>query len=135
MEITGRVTAKAEVRKTKGDKTVTSFTIAMNESYRKKDGERVELTTYIECDYWFNSGVAEYLKKGTIVELSGRLDASAWIDKNGNARPTLMFHTRNIKLLGQSGNGATDRADIKAGKAEVVYSDIKPGADDDDLPF
>ena len=44
MEITGRLTANAEVRETKGDKKVTGFTIAMNRSYMK-DGERVEIST------------------------------------------------------------------------------------------
>ncbi|MFC3362037.1 single-stranded DNA-binding protein [Pedobacter fastidiosus] len=63
MEITGRLTADAVVRTVKGDKKVVGFTIALNDSYRSGD-ERREVITFIECAYWRNEGIAEYLKKG-----------------------------------------------------------------------
>jgi len=103
MEITGRLTANAEVRNVKGDKKVTGFTIAMNRSY-KKDGEKVTITTYVDCSYWINSGVAEFLKKGTLVQLYGDMDVSAWINKEGNAQGRLTFHIQTIKILAQPGN-------------------------------
>jgi len=131
MEITGRITANATVKTVKGDKKVTNFSIAMNRSY-KKDGERKEVTTYVDCAYWVNSGVAEFLRKGLLVLLYGDMGVNAWVDRDGKAQGRLTFHTQNIKFLGQSKN-ATERQDTAGQNTVTVYSDIKPG--DDDLPF
>jgi single-stranded DNA-binding protein len=49
MELTGRLTADAQVSEVKGGKKVVNFSIAIDDSYKPKDGGRVELTTYIEC--------------------------------------------------------------------------------------
>jgi single-strand DNA-binding protein len=133
MEITGRLTANAEVRNVKGDKKVTGFTIAMNRTYKKGD-EKKTITTYVDCSYWINSGVAEYLKKGTLVQLYGDMDVNAWIDKDGAARGRLTFHTQTIKILAKAGNTATEAAAPAEAKAKQ-----KAGAsaipDEDDLPF
>ena len=137
MEITGRLTANAEVRNVKGDKKVTGFTIAMNRSY-KKDGEKVTITTYVDCSYWINSGVAEFLKKGTLVQLYGDMDVSAWINKEGNARGRLTFHIQTIKILAQPGNSNaenTNSAQPNTDKAKSKKAATNGAPDEDDLPF
>ncbi|MGF7079642.1 single-stranded DNA-binding protein [Mucilaginibacter sp. UYCu711] len=130
MEITGRMTANANVKDIKGGKKVTEFTIAINDSYRPKDGERVQITTYIECAYWRNAGIAEYLRKGTLVTVSGRLGAQAWVNKDGEPKATITFNVGEIKILGNSGKTGTERADTA-----VVKKEVAAGANDDDLPF
>ena len=130
MEITGRLVADAAVRTTKTEKKVTGFTIAINDSYRPKNGDRVKITTYIECSYWLNPGIAEYLQKGTLVELFGRMEAGAYTNKDGKAVGTLNFHTEKIKLLGKATLGGTERVDSKATNKQPANN-----ADEDDLPF
>ena len=137
MELTGRLTADARVSEVKGGKKVVNFNIAINDSYKPKDGERVELTTYVECAYWRNPGIAEYLTKGTLVELSGRMEAGAYINRDGKAVGTLNFHTESIKLVGKSGSAATEKEvqkpAPKAEKKQPATAGSNP--DDDDLPF
>jgi len=130
MEITGRLVADAAVRTTKTEKKVTGFTIAINDSYRPKNGDRVKITTYIECSYWLNPGIAEYLQKGTLVELFGRMEAGAYTNKDGKAVGTLNFHTEKIKLLGKATASGTERIDSKATNKQTANN-----VDDDDLPF
>jgi single-strand DNA-binding protein len=65
MNIIGRRTRNAEVRNLPKDKKVVNFSIATNENYRNKQGERIEQTTYFECSYWISEKVAEFLTKGT----------------------------------------------------------------------
>ena len=77
-----------------------NFSVAINDSYKTKQGERKEQTTYYNCSYWINAKIAEYLIKGTLVELSGRISSSAWIGKDGEIKSGLNFHTSNIKLHG-----------------------------------
>jgi single-strand DNA-binding protein len=128
MQFTGRVTADAEVRTVKGDKKVTGFTVAVNKRWKDKNGEKHEKTTYIDCAYWINSGVAEYLKKGTVVEISGWVDAQAWVNKDGDAKASLRCDVEALKLYGvQKSNDEEKPRKSKTAKA---------GADtEDDLPF
>lgn len=137
MEITGRLVANAAIRTTKTDKKVTAFTIAINDSYKPKDGDRVQITTYVDCSYWRNPDIAEYLTKGTLVQLAGRMQAGAYINRDGDAVGTLNLHTENIKLLGKSGSAPAEKeaekAAPKAGKKQTANAGGAP--DDDDLPF
>ena len=71
MNITGRLTRDAEVRTTSQDKQVVNFSVATNDSYRNKQGERIEQTTYFDCSYWITLNVAKLRPKGTLVELIG----------------------------------------------------------------
>jgi single-strand DNA-binding protein len=128
MLFSGRLTADAEVRNVKGDRKVTGFTVAINDRFKTKDGEKREITTYVECSYWVNPGLAEYLKKGVIVEIFGRIEAKAWKKQDGEAMANLTCNVGTIKLLGKSATGKLERQDTKS-TVETT------GADDDDLPF
>ena len=122
------MTADAEVRNVKGDKKVTGFTVAINDRFKTKDGEKREITTYVECSYWVNPGLAEYLRKGTIVEIFGRMEARAWVNKVGEAQANLACNVGTIKLLGSGSGSKLERQDTR--------STVKTtGTDGDDLPF
>ncbi|MFH7017346.1 single-stranded DNA-binding protein [Flavobacterium sp. FlaQc-47] len=100
MEITGRLTADAVVQKVNNDKQVVNFSIAINDSYKPKGSTEVkEVTTYIECSYWLNTATAQWLKKGTLVQLFGRIGLSVYNNSEGVAVGSLTFHTNNIKIL------------------------------------
>lgn len=130
MNIIGRLTKDAEVRTLSNSKQVVNFSVATNESYRNKQGERVEQTTYFECAYWISAKVAGILTKGTLVELSGRVSARAWAGNDGEPRAGLNFNTAQIKLHG--GVKKSDTADV-APKAENKTLKVQEPADD--LPF
>jgi single-strand DNA-binding protein len=130
MEITGRVTADAEVRETKSGKKVVGFNLAINDNYRGKDGQMNKVTTWVDCSYWLNGGIAVWLKKGILVELYGRIGARAWTAKSGEAKASLTFHVNNIKLLGKSNAAGTERVTAEAQTDAATYPDTK-----DDLPF
>lgn len=100
MEITGRVTADASVQKVNNDKQVVNFSIAVNDNYKPKGSTEVkEVTTYINCSYWLNTATAQWLKKGTLVQLFGRIGMNVYNNSEGEAVGTLTFHTNNIKIL------------------------------------
>jgi single-strand DNA-binding protein len=134
MEITGRLTADAVVRTVKQDKKVVGFTLALNDSYRSGD-ERKEITTYIECGYWRNEGIAEYLKKGGLVQVYGRIGVNAYMSGNNEAKATLTFHVSEIKLFG--GGSLSVPSDKKINAGQTVQAVKEEGIDDivGDLPF
>lgn len=136
MNIIGRLTRDAEVRTLSNEKQVVNFSIATNENYRNKQGDRIEQTTYFDCAYWISPKVADFLTKGTLVELNGRVYTSAWLGKNGEAHAGLNFHTSNIKV--HSSSKQTENKSEQSKKAEkkaVSNSDSKTSEEDDDLPF
>ncbi|MFP5041617.1 single-stranded DNA-binding protein [Parasediminibacterium sp. JCM 36343] len=99
MEITGRVVKDAAVRAVKGDRKVVSFTVVVNDYYREKaSGESKQLATYYSCSYWLNDKVAEKIRKGGIVELSGRTSVSVYKNMDGDAVASLNFHANGIKV-------------------------------------
>ncbi|MGC4038336.1 MAG: single-stranded DNA-binding protein [Chitinophagaceae bacterium] len=103
MELTGRLTADATVNTTKNGRKVVHFTIAINDRYKTKDSDEWKnLTTYVNCSYWMREGIAKHLTKSLLVEVSGRISVSAWINPKGEAKGSLDFHVNNIKLHGKS---------------------------------
>ncbi|KQO22671.1 single-stranded DNA-binding protein [Flavobacterium sp. Leaf82] len=100
MEITGRLTRDAVVVKTAKDRQVVNFSIAVNDTYKTKDSTEVKkIVTFIDCSYWLSAGIAQWLKKGTMVELFGRIGVNAYLSSEGKAVGSLTFHTSNIKIL------------------------------------
>lgn len=135
MNIIGRLTRDAEVRTLVDQRQVVNFSVAVNDSYKSKQGERITLTEFFNCAYWLGVGVANVLKKGTLVELNGRVSAKAWVGNNGEPKATLNFHTSEIKLWG----GATkaeptqDSTGIKSDSKHPKKETRKE--ETDDLPF
>jgi single-strand DNA-binding protein len=129
MEITGRLTRDAVVAKTAKDREVVNFSIAVNDTYKAKGStETTKIVTYIDCSYWLSSGVAQWLKKGAMVELFGRIGVNAYLNSEGKAAASLTFHTSNIKIL----VFVSDAQPVQAQSAPAK----KNGKEQpDDLPF
>ena len=73
-----RLTGDAKISTLKNDKQVVNFNVAINDSYKAKGcNEVTKVVTYAQCDYWVNPGIAQYLTKGTLVELQGRIGVNA----------------------------------------------------------
>lgn len=127
MEMTARLTGDAKVSTLKNDKQVVNFGVAINDSYKAKGStEPTKIVTYVQCDYWVNPGIAQFLTKGTLVELQGRVGVNAYTGKDGEAKATLTFHVNTIKLHGKA--GVKDETPVK----EKVATILDPV---DDLPF
>lgn len=138
--IVGRITKNAQINTLKNDKQVVNFSVAINDYYKTKDGERKEQTTFYNCSYWLNPNVAKILTKGTLVELTGRISPSAWVGKDGEIKSGLNFHTSRIKLHGGRKQTESNMAQPRLGQTRhtsVQTENTNPFSDDteDDLPF
>ena len=124
MEITGRLVADATVRAVNAEKNVTGFRVAVNRRYRSQ-GEQKEETAYIDCTYWRGEGIAPFLTKGMLVQLSGFMTAEPWVSRDGEPMASLRFRTEEINMLTRSAKGgASDKSTAKqAGDKKGV---IKP---------
>jgi len=93
MEITGRLVADATVRAVNADKNVTVFRVAINRRYRSQ-GEQKEETAYVDCTYWRGEGIAPFLTKGMVVQLSGFMTAQLWVSRDGEPMASLKIPNR-----------------------------------------
>lgn len=132
MNITGRITRDAVVRTTATGKQVVNFSIGIRHRYKNKEGEKINEDTFFDCSYWRTPNIAPYLTKGTVVELSGRISPSAWIDKQGNLKAGLNFRTSEIEFHGGS---AKTEATGQITQKPASNAPVKVAESDDDLPF
>lgn len=133
MNIVGRLTRDAIVKTLEDNREVVNFSVAINDSYRNKQGENVQQTTYFDCSYWLSTNVTKILRKGALVELTGRVSARAWINKEGQPQAGLNFHTSKIKLhAGGKSEGSTQVAyTTQVTATDTPTTETK----EDELPF
>lgn len=130
MEITGRITKDATARKVGNEKQVVNFSIVINDSYKPKGStEYTEIATFIDCSYWLNAKLADWLKKGAMVQLFGRIGLNTYIGHDGMAMGSLTFHINSLKIL------AFAKKDAVSVKVDSIAKKQKQSEDPDDLPF
>ena len=87
--IVGNVTDDPELRFTPSGQAVANFTVAVNKRFKNNAGEWEDrLDGFFRCSCWRDmaENVAESLKKGTRVVVTGRLQQRSWDDQEGNKR-------------------------------------------------
>ncbi|MCP4550715.1 MAG: single-stranded DNA-binding protein [Bacteroidetes bacterium] len=108
-----------------------SFSLATTESYKDKEGNKVNQTEWHNVVLWRGlADVAEkYLSKGNQVFIEGKIKTRAWDDKDGNKRYTTEIYTDNMTMLG----GRREDAVTPKSVPEDSATDIP--TPEDDLPF
>ncbi len=108
-----------------------SFSLATTESYKDKEGNKVNQTEWHNVVLWRGlADVAEkYLSKGNQVFIEGKIKTRAWDDKDGNKRYTTEIYTDNMTMLG----GRREDAVAPESVPEDPATDIP--TPEDDLPF
>lgn len=144
----GRLGKDPEVRNLDGGAVVANFPIATNEVYYNKNREKVEKTEWHRIVVWRrNAEVAQqYLKKGDLLYLEGKLRTRSFDDKDGNKKYITEVEADNFQMLSSKsdnsggGPGGSDsyasqqQSQQSAGSASQGPADL-PEQDDDDLPF
>ncbi len=129
----GRLGKDPEVRYTNQGTQVTTFTVATNEVWRDKDGNKQERTEWHRVVAWGKLAeiCGQYLKKGSQVFLEGRLQTRDWEDRDGNKRYTTEIVAREMKMLDTRGGG-----DSRMDEPPPPEDSFAPSDDmGDDIPF
>ena len=109
IEIIGNVSNNIELRHTPTGQAVCSFYVATNHKYKKSDGTPAKETTWFRINAWGNLAeiCAEYLYKGCLVFISGKLVAnedgnppiSSTLNKKGEAFARFEIKARKVLVL------------------------------------
>ena len=134
----GNLTRDPVTRRTQDGKPIVSFSLACNEQWKDKSGQRQERVEFINIVIFSEGlcGVAEaYLKKGSKCYVSGKLVTRKWQDQSGNDRYStevvLQGFNSELKLL--DSNGSEPKGNY-ADKDTMPWDDAPAGGFDDD-PF
>jgi len=115
--LTGRLTADPEVRYTTNQIPVARFSLAIPRPTKNGNKE----VDFINCIAW--RGLAkvcgEYLKKGKLIAVEGRIQVNKWEDKSGNKRTSTEIITSNMQMLDRKFSQATTTA-VGSENVEIV---------------
>lgn len=101
----GRLTRDPELRQTPNGKSVASFSLALNRSYKGADGEWKEDADFIDCVSWgpLAETMEKYLKRGQRVLITGRLSQRSW-EKDGQKRSKVEVVANDMTFIESAGD-------------------------------
>ncbi len=129
--LVGNLTRDPEIRYTQSGKSVTKFTLAVNNPRNKEE------TTFVDIIAWDKLGETcnTYLKKGMSTLVEGRLVVRNYDDKDGVKRKAVEVVIDNMQMLGSRRDGEGAHAGAHAPAAAVADDPYGASADDDEVPF
>ena len=129
----GNLGQDPEARFTPQGTAVTNLSVATNESWKDQSGETQDRTEWHRVVMYGRMAetASEYMKKGQMVYVEGRLHTREWEDKNQIKRRTTEISCDNFTKLGKrADNTGADRA-----APDAVPNPKSDSESDDDLPF
>jgi single-strand DNA-binding protein len=144
--IVGRLTADPQLRNTPGGQAVTSFGVATNRVWTDKNGAKQEEAEFHNVVVWGRQAeiATQFLVKGSVVLIEGRLRTRSWTDKNGQPRRTTEIISERMQLGPRpqgGGRGAPAGAppeEITTPQEEIPTVNLDEGSVEvkpEDLPF
>jgi single-strand DNA-binding protein len=105
----GRLGSDPEMRQTQSNTSVCNFTLATNENWRDKSGQNQESTEWHKIVVWGRQGeiANQYLSKGRLVYIEGRIQTRKYQDRDGNDRYSTEIVARDIQFLSSQGDNAS----------------------------
>ena len=155
--LVGRLGRDPETRYTGAGQAVANFSLATDESYKDRNGERQKRTEWHKIVLWGKQAeiAQQYLKKGSLIFVEGRIQTREWQDKEGQKRTSFEIVANNFRMLGGRAEGAVGAsagasgsaggADFESpagsggggggGEESVAGSGAGPEISDEDIPF
>jgi single-strand DNA-binding protein len=153
--LVGNLGKDPEVRYTPGGQAVANFTIATNENWTDKQGQKQERTEWHRIVVWGKAAelCGEYLSKGRQVYIEGRLQTREWTNKEGAKQYTTEVVANPVGGVvflsgGERGPGRGAAAGRSGGTQAEDFGTPPPGLDEgggggagaskggeDDIPF
>lgn len=132
VHLIGNLTKDPELRYTKSNTPVASYTIAINNRY----GEKQE-TDYINITTWGKSGefVNKYFKKGQPIAITGRLKNKNYEDSNGIKHYGMEVISEDIEFVGSKKESTEELTDHEIMQKVMNEESLNFEYDEDELPF
>ncbi len=108
--IIGNLGRDPEMRYTPSGKPVTSFSVAVSRSWVKPEGERTETTDWFNVVAWGRLAeiCSQYLTKGSMVYVEGRLETRSWEAENGQRHFRTEVVASDVNILDKRGRAGEE---------------------------
>ncbi len=146
--LVGHLGKDPEVRYMPNGEAVANVTLATSETWKDKTGEKQEKTEWHNIVFYKRLGeiAGQYLKKGSLIYVEGRITTEKWQDKEGKDRYTTKIVANEMKMLGSKSSGGSNfevmekpaaSEQSSAAPASKAPAPAKSNFDnfDDDIPF
>ena len=137
----GRLGKDPDMRYAPSGTAIASFSLATNHSVKNVDGNWEDKTEWHNVTLFGKTAevAGEYLKKGSLAYIEGRIQTETWEDQNGQKRYTTKIIGNSMQLIGsRQDNQASQTAPPSQQTAPAAQSEPTPpppATDEDDLPF
>lgn len=148
----GRLGKDPETRYMPNGEAVTNITLATTESFKDKAGVKQERTEWHAITFYRKLAevAGEYLKKGSMIYVEGKIQTRKWQDKEGKDRYTTEIVASEMTMLGGKGDssGSHEQGNSQAAPAQPAHAPRQQpapaappqpgsrfGVFDDDVPF
>jgi single-strand DNA-binding protein len=134
----GRLGADPEMRYTADGTPVATFNLATSESFKNRDGSKVDQTEWHRIVAWRKLGeiCGEYLKKGKLVYIEGKIQSREYEARDGGKRRTFQILANSMKMLGGSGDSSSSGHRNQGSRQPGDDDDfVHEPYDDDDIPL
>lgn len=142
--LVGRLGRDPEVRFTSSGQPVANFSMATDETYKDRAGERQKRTEWHKIVVWGKQAeiAQKYLRKGSLIFLEGRIQTREYTDRDQNKRTSFEIVCSNFRMLGGRGDGAPAGGG-GAGEEPEAHAPAAPAEEfgqsgevsDEDIPF
>ncbi|MBX9853573.1 MAG: single-stranded DNA-binding protein [Cytophagaceae bacterium] len=134
--LVGNLGKDPEIRTMESGRKVANFSLATTESYKDKNGERVDQTEWHNIVFWgpIAEVIEKYLKKGSQIYVEGKIRTRSYEDKEGNKKYITEILGDKMTMLG-GGSKSSESTPNTNGKSAQPVGQTFAADQDDDLPF
>jgi single-strand DNA-binding protein len=133
----GNLGRDPEMRYTQDKKPVVNFSLATQEVWTGKDGQRMEKTEWHSIVVWGKLAeiCRDYLTTGRQIYVEGRLATRSYVDKSGQKKYKTEVIASQVVFLGPAPSGDIPRTPPAPEDKEEIIEETDIPVDEEDIPF
>jgi single-strand DNA-binding protein len=140
--ILGRLTADPQVKATASGQSICNLGVATNRVWFDKDKQKQEEVEFHNVVLWGRQAeiAGQYLTRGALALIEGRLQTRSWTDKDGNQHRITEIVCESLQLGPAPSKDAARSLPRATGKPELAAEEKLPSLDEEeikpeDIPF
>lgn len=141
--LVGHLGKDPETRTLEGGNTVSSARLATSESYKDRNGNKVDQTEWHDLEFWGKQAeiAGQYLRKGSQIYVEGKIKTDTW-EKDGQNHYRTKIRVQSFTMLGGKPDTPASAAGSSGPHPSTASAPSGPSAfdamldgEEDDLPF
>lgn len=133
----GNLGADPDMRYLPSGEAIANFRMATTEKFKDKTGAMKEETEWHRISFFGRQAetIGQYLKKGSLIHVEGKIRTRKWQDKEGKDQYTTEIKGTDYKMLGSRGGESQSAPPADSQAPASAPAQANGGKLDDDIPF